>query len=361
MDFTLSSEQVLIKESVARFASGEHDGRDHWSTFAELGWLAIGAPDEAGGFGGPIETLLVAEQLGRGLVTSPYVTQGVLARTILQNAGDHALLQPLVDGTRRVAVAYEEPGARGEPGSVQTAAVRDGDGYVLRGRKVRALDTGSADTIIVSARTPEGTTLLTVPAGAPGLTRMPYDAEDGHDAADITFDGARADGVVGAPGSGLELLELGLDHALAAVCAEALGIASVMLEATVDYTKQRQQFDVPIGSFQALQHRMAEMFIEVELMRSMAFLAAMTLADASDAATRRRTISSAKVQIARSGRFVGQQAIQLHGGIGMSEEYRVGRYFKRLTILERLFGDATFHLARFGSSVNSAQREAVPA
>ncbi len=353
MDFTLSPEQLLIKDSVARFAADHGDG-DHWPTFAELGWLALGAPEDLGGFGGPLETLLLMEQFGRGLVRSPYVAQAVLAGTILRAAGRLDLLENVVEGKARVAVAYEEPRARYDAARVTTTAARPSTGsgqgeYVIEGTKVRVLDASTADTVLVTARTDDGITLFAVPANDPKIARTPFAAEDGNDVADVRFDGVRvpADAIVGELGGGLALLELGIDHATAALCAEALGLMSVMLEATVEYTKQRNQFGVPIGSFQALQHRMAEMFIEVELARSMAYLAAMTLSDATDAAARRRGISAAKVQIAKSGRFVGQNAIQLHGGIGMSEEYKVGHYFKRMTIVERLFGDADFHLARY--------------
>ena len=350
MDFTLSPEQLLIKDSVARFAAGAHAGTDVWPQFAELGWLAIGAPDELGGFGGPLETLIVMEQLGRGLVVSPYVSQVVLAGTILRAAGRSELLGRLVEGEERFAVAYEEPHARYDPAAVTTTAVREGDAYAIRGAKVRVLDPSTAGTLIVSAQTGDEISLFAVPAGAPNLTRRQYAAEDGADVASLRFDGVRvpADAMIGPLGGGLALLEQGLDHAVAALCAEGLGLMSLLLEATVEYTKQRHQFGVPIGSFQALQHRMAEMFIEVELARSMAYLAAMTLDEqCDDPGARKRGISAAKVQVARSGRFVAQNAIQLHGGIGMSEEYKAGHYFKRLTMVERLLGDSDFHLARY--------------
>jgi len=357
MDFTLSPEQLLIKDSVARFATGDHANTEKWPQFAELGWLAIGAPDELGGFGGPIETLLLMEQFGRGLVVSPYVAQVVLAGTMLRAAGRAELLERLVEGTERFAVAYEEPHARYDPAAVETSAVRDGDAYVLRGTKVRVLDASTANTLIVSARTGDEVSLFAVPADAANVTREKYASEDGYDVANVRLDGVRVDAahVIGPLGGGLALLERALDHATAALCAEGLGLMSLMLEATVEYTKQRQQFGVPIGSFQALQHRMADMFIEVELARSVAYMAAMTLDEqAGDPVARRRGISAAKVQMAKSGRFVGQNAIQLHGGIGMSEEYKVGHYFKRMTMVERLFGDSDFHLTRYIASRGAA-------
>ncbi len=361
MDFTLSPEQLLIKDSVARFAAAERSAADPWPTFAELGWLALGAPQEIGGFGGPLETLLVQEQFGRGLVRSPYVAQVVFAGSILRAAGRFDVLEPLTEGRRRVAVAYEERGARFDPASVATSAAARADGFVLSGEKVRVLDSATADTLIVSARENDGISLFAVPAGA--ARREPYAAEDGQDAATLVLRDvvAAADARVGASGAGLALLERGLDHAVAAVCAELLGLGAFMLEATVDYAKTRRQFDVPIGSFQALQHRMAEMFMEVELARSMAYRAAMTLQDGADDAARRRTIAAAKVQVAKSVRFIGQNAIQLHGGIGMSEEYRVGRYFKRATLLERVFGGSDYFLASYQRASASGARAMVPA
>ncbi|GAC1306868.1 MAG: acyl-CoA dehydrogenase family protein [Vulcanimicrobiaceae bacterium] len=349
MDFTLSPEQLLIKDSVARFAASDHAGRDHWSTFAELGWLAIGAPEACGGFGGPLETLLLMEQFGRGLVVTPYAGQAVAVGTILRHAGRLDVLQRVVAGDERIALAYEEPRARYEAGKIAATATASRAGWTVRGSKVRVLGAASATHFLVSAATAGGIVLAVVPAVSAQVTRRPYAAEDHHDVADVTFDDAPAEATIGAAGSGLDLLERGHDHAVAALCAEAVGIMSVMLETTVAYTKQRRQFGVPIGSFQALQHRMAEMFVEVELARSMAYLAALRL-DAPDDRVRRRGVSAAKAQIARSGRFVGQNAIQLHGGIGMSEEYSVGHAFKRLTTIERLFGDRAFHLARFAAS-----------
>jgi alkylation response protein AidB-like acyl-CoA dehydrogenase len=261
-------------------------------------------------------------------------------------------------------VAYEEPHARYDPSLIATTAQACGDGFILEGTKARVLDATTADTLIVSARSGEGPPLLVaVPADAPGVTLTPFAAEDGYDVAQLRLSGVRVggDAQLAGPERAQAALERGLDHAIGALCAEGLGLMSAMLEMTVAYAKQRQQFGVAIGSFQALQHRMAEMFIELELARSMAYLAATTLDAGGDQAVRRRGISAAKVQIARSGRFVGQQAIQIHGGIGMSEEYKVGHYFKRMTMIERLLGDVDFHLARFSATPVPAEREVVRA
>ena len=364
MDFTLTPEQLLIKDSVARFAAENGAGKraDHWKQFAELGWLAIGSPEDLGGFGGPVETLLVMEQFGRGLVVSPYVAQVVFAGAILRAAGRTDLLEELAEGRERFTVAYEEPHARYDPAQVETSATKGADGWTLQGTKVRVLDAGSAQTLLVSARTGAGVSLFAVPADAPGVARTAYPSEDGYDVADVVLGGVKvgAGALVGGDGGGLALLEAGLDYATAAVCAEALGLCALMLEATVDYTKQRYQFGVPLSSFQALQHRMAEMYVELELLRSMAYLAAMTLEDDTDPIARKRGISAAKAQIAKSGRFIGQQAIQLHGGIGMSEEYKVGHYFKRMTLVERLLGDRDYHLARYVALRGATAAEPVP-
>jgi len=364
VDFTLSAEQLLLKDAVTRFAAQPVEARgDAWQTFAQLGWLAVGAPEAAGGFGGPVEILLVMEALGRGRVVSPYVAQIVFTGALLRAAGRADLIEATTEGTRRFAVAYEEPRARYDASRVRTQGRRSGDGWTIDGEKVRVLDSGTADTLIVSARTDRGITLFLVNADAPGIERRVYAAEDGYDVADLSLRGVRVgdDAVIGGEGDGLAPLEYGIDCATAALCAEALGLCEVMLEATVAYTKQREQFGVPLSSFQALAHRMAEMYVELELLRSMAYYAAMTLAERAEPLERRRGISAAKAQVAKSGRFIGQQAIQLHGGIGMSEEYDVGHFFKRMTLLERLLGDRDFHLRRYCASQHGmAAPEPVP-
>lgn len=357
MDFTLSAEQLLLKDAVARYAAQPAQSRaDAWTTFAQLGWLAVGAPEEAGGFGGPVETLLVMEALGRGRVVSPYLAQVVFAGAVLRAAGRSDAIEPITEGARRYAVAYEEPRARYDASLVRTQARRGGSGWTLDGEKTRVLDAGSADTLIVSARTDRGITLFTIDANAPGVERRAYASEDGYDVADLSLRSVHVeeDAMLGSEGGGLAPLEYGIDCATAALCAEALGLCEVMLEATVSYTKQRTQFGVPLSSFQALAHRMAEMYVELELLRSMAYYAAMTLSEHTEAVERQRGISAAKAQVAKSGRFIGQQAIQLHGGIGMSEEYDVGHYFKRMTLVERLLGDRDFHLRRYAERRRSA-------
>lgn len=346
MDFKLSGEQILIKDSVERFVA-QPPARDAWTEFAKLGWLAIGAPEELGGFGGSVETMLVMEAFGRGLLLEPYAACAVFPGALLRAARRNDLLERLIEG-RRFAVAYEEPHARFDPALVATAAERTAAGYALRGRKVRALAPRDAATFIVSARCGDVVGLFAVPEGSRGLNRRDATGEDGTNAAALELDGVVVgdDARLGAA-EGVASLQEGLDYAAGALCAEAVGVMNAMFDMTLEYLKVRSQFGVTIGSFQALQHRMAEMLMELELARSMAYRAAMTLQDETEPAARSRAIAAAKVQIARSGRFVGQSAIQLHGAIAMTEEYKLGGYFKRMTTLERLYGDAGYHLARY--------------
>jgi alkylation response protein AidB-like acyl-CoA dehydrogenase len=374
VDFNLSGEQTLIKDSALRFVADEYSfdkreklaqtdegfSRANWAHMAELGWLGMPLPEERGGFGGtPIETMILMEAFGTGIVLEPFVPSVVLGSSALA-FGSHgdahdALLAEAIEGTRLLTLAYAEAGGRYDPAAVRTRARRDGSSFVIDGSK-RAVPYGAAaDTYVVSVRTSgedestAGITLLLVDRDTPGVRRRDYRAVDGSRASDVTFEGVRVgeEAVLGEIDNGLPLLERTLDVGIGAICAEAVGIMSVMHKVTVEYIKQRKQFGVAIGSFQALQHRAVDMFIALEQARSMEVYAAMLLAgDASDA-ERKRGLSAAKVQIARSGRYVGQQTIQLHGAIAMTEEYMIGHYFKRMSVLELAFGDADFHLKRY--------------
>ncbi|MBV8423927.1 MAG: hypothetical protein JO349_01945, partial [Candidatus Eremiobacteraeota bacterium] len=273
---------------------------------------------------------------GRGLCLAPFASCAVFPSAILRAAGRNDLLERLIEG-ERFAVAYEEP-----QGTTTRAQYHNG-AYVISGRKIRTPVPSGDAGFIVSAKADDGICLFLVTHGTRGMRRVDFVAEDGTNVTELTLDGVASDAPLGT----LEHLRIGLEHAVAAVCAEAVGVMSAMFEMTLRYLKERTQFGVPIGSFQALQHRMADMFTELELARSMAYLAAMTVDGEKDAAARAKAISGAKVQVAKSGRFVGQNAIQLHGAIAMTEEYRLGAYFKRMTVLERLYGDLDYHLARF--------------
>jgi len=348
VDFKLSGEQTLIKDSVERFVAQQPAAAEPWREFAKLGWLGIGAPEDLGGFGGALETMLVMEAFGRGLYLEPYAACAVFPVAVLRAADRNDHLEALIEGERRFAVAYEEPGAHYDPAVVSARADRSNGGYVLNGKKVRVPVPRGDVSFLVSARTEDGVALFAVAPGSDGLKRSDEVSEDGTTVARLELDTVAVDesARIGTA-SGVELLQRGLEYANAALCGEAVGLMSTMFDLTLGYLKERNQFGVPIGSFQALQHRMAEMFTELELARSMAYVAAMTVDDDSDVEARARAIAGAKIQVSRSGRFVGQNAVQLHGAIAMTQEYKLGGYFKRMTSLERLFGDADYHLERY--------------
>jgi pimeloyl-CoA dehydrogenase small subunit len=371
MDFDLSEEQQLLQDSVGRLLADHYDfearlghmrsaegfSRDMWQRYAELGLLGLPfAEAEGGSGGGSVETMIVAEAFGRALALEPWLATVVLAGGLLRHAGSAAqraaLTPKIADGTLLLAFAHGERQARYDLADVATSARRDGEAFILNGAKGIVLHGDNAEKLIVSARIAgdqrdrDGLALFLVDASAPGVTRRGYPTVDGLRAAEITLDNVRvaADAAIGEPGTALPLIERVTDEAIAALAAEAVGAMAAMHEMTVDYLKTRRQFGVAIGSFQALQHRAADMLIALEQARSMAFLATM-MVDEPDAAERRKAIAAAKVQIGRSGRFIGQQATQLHGGIGMTMELKVGHYFKRVTAIDILFGDADFHLA----------------
>jgi pimeloyl-CoA dehydrogenase small subunit len=370
MDFELSDEQKLLKDSVESLLADrygfearkgyaqERDGfsRAMWKQYAELGLLALQFEEKYGGIGGgAVDTMPVMEAFGRALVLEPYLATVVLAGSLLRLGGSEqqrdTYLPKLAGGDLTMAFAHSEPQARYALSDVKTTARKDGDGYVLDGTKTLVLHGDSADAFIVSARISgsqrdtTGLALFIVDAAVSGLTRHGYATTDDQRAAELTLSDVRVpvSAALGPPGSAYPLIERVIDIAIAAQCAEAVGAMSVMHEMTVDYLKTRKQFGVPIGDFQVLQHRAAEMLIALEQARSMAMLAAITAED-DDAAARRQAISAAKVQICNSGRLIGQQATQLHGGIGMTMEYAVGHYFKRVTAIAATFGDAAHHL-----------------
>jgi pimeloyl-CoA dehydrogenase small subunit len=366
VDFDLTEEQRLLKESIDRFVAdnardpGAHgaapDDKALWSSIAELGLLAIPFSEEDGGIGGgPVETMIVMEALGRGLITAPYLPTVVLGGGFLRLGGSEAQRQEfipqVVDGSLSMAFAQLEKQSRYDLNDVATTAKQDGDFYVLNGQKGVVLGGDTADLLVVTARTSgarrdeKGITLFLVDGNAEGVSRRGMPSQDGQRVAEIAFDNVRvpAGRVLGAVDGGLPLATHVVDVALAALCADSLGAMEELHRLTVDYLKTRQQFGVAIGSFQALQHRAADMLVAVEQARSMAMYAAM-MAEQSDAAERRPAIAAAKAQVNRSARSVGQEAVQLHGGIAMTWEYKAGHYFKRLTAAELMFGDTDHHL-----------------
>jgi pimeloyl-CoA dehydrogenase small subunit len=379
MDFDLSDEQRQLKDSVERLladAYGDLNLRTGytkepkgysaalWQQYADLGLLAAPFAEEDGGLGqGLTETMIVAEALGQALAVEPYMATVVLAGGALRHAGNAALLSELVPGVAAgqltLALAHQERQSRYDLADTATTARADGKGgYTLEGEKMVVLAGDSADKLIVSARASGaradrgGIGLFLVDTRANGVTRRGYPTQDGMRAADITLAGVRVgpEAVLAGSEKGLEVLERVVDEAIAALAAEAVGAMAGLTEITVEYLKTRKQFGVPIGSFQVLQHRAVDMLTAMEQARSMAYYATMMAAE-PDASERRRAMAAAKVQIGRSGRLVGESAIQLHGGIGMTMEYKAGHYFKRLSMIDLAFGDADHHqreLARMG-------------
>jgi pimeloyl-CoA dehydrogenase small subunit len=375
VDFDLSEEQRLLKESVERLIAdrysfeqrkkylAEPDGwsREAWTQYAELGLLGLPFAEQHGGFGGgAVETMIVMEAFGRGLILEPYFATVVLGGGLIRRAGSDAqqaeLLPRIAQGQLKLAFAHLERQSRWNLSDVATTARRNGSDWVLDGQKGVVLHGDCADRLLVTARASggradrDGVGLFLIDATAHGVYRRGYPTQDGLRAAEIRFDGARGAVPLGEPGQVMGAIEQVIDEAIAALAGEAVGVMAAMQEITLDYLKTRQQFGRPIGQFQALQHRAVDLLTAVEQARSMALFATMMAGD-SDPIARRRAISAAKVQIGRSGRQVGQEAIQLHGGIGMTMEYKVGHHFKRMTMIDQMFGDADQHLtelARLG-------------
>ncbi|MGE0232639.1 MAG: acyl-CoA dehydrogenase family protein [Flavobacteriaceae bacterium] len=378
MDFDLSDEQRLLGESVARFVAGRYDfetrlktmrepggwSRDAWRELAELGLLGLPFAEEDGGFGGGgVETMVVMDALGRGLVLEPYLATVILAGGALRRGATRAQraarLPSLIAGTHLMALAHQEAEMPRHSLAAATRAFRDGDGWIVTGRKIAVLHGADADEFVVSATSAAGLSLFLVPAEAKGASRRARIGYDGLPLADLVLEQVRlpADALLGVEGLGGEVLAALFEEANAALAAEAVGIMADTLDLTTNYLKTRNQFGVPIGSFQALQHRAVDMLIQLELARSMAILAALSLDQPVEA--RRRNIAAAKVQIGRSGRFIGQQAVQLHGAIGITAEYKVGHAFKRLTAIDALFGDADHHLDLLADAGGLAVMEGV--
>lgn len=372
MDFDLSEEQRLLKESVDGLLTDSYDfdarkkymkekggwSKTMWGKLAEQGLLGLPFAEADGGFGaGGVETMIVMEALGKALVLEPYLATVVIGGGFLRHGGSDAQkaahVPGIIDGSKTFAFAQVEKNSRYDLHDVTTTAKKKGSGWVIDGEKFVVLNGENADVLIVTARTKgerrdkTGVGVFLVPSNAKGITRKSYPTQDGLHAADITFTGVEvgADAVIGNPDDSLALIERVVDDARTALCAEAVGLMDESLKTTVEYIKTRKQFGVAIGTFQSLQHRASDMFVAVEQARSMSMFATMA-ADADDARERARSIAAAKVQIGKSLKFVGQQSIQLHGGIGMTMEAKIGHYFKRLTMIENTFGDTDYHLRR---------------
>jgi alkylation response protein AidB-like acyl-CoA dehydrogenase len=375
MDFRLAEEQQMLADLVGRFVEKEYpfDARrklsatplgwsgQHWATLADMGLLGLNVLEEFGGMNaGAAETMIVMEGLGRGLVLEPYLSTAVLGARLLGRAGTEAQkglwLPELAAGRLKTALATLEPGARFDLSNIATTARPSGAGFVIDGRKGVVMHGDSADLLLVSARTSgeqtsaAGITLFAIDSQAPGVTLRGFPALDGQRVAEVSFSGVSvgAEAVLGVVDDGYPLLKWTVDQGTFALCAEAVGTMARLAELTYDYLRVRTQFGKPIGSFQALQHRAADILTAVEQARSMVYFAASRLAG-EDVDERRRALSAAKNVIGRSGRIVGQQAVQLHGGMGMTDELPVGWYFKRLICIDMTWGDAQHHLERYGA------------
>ena len=375
MDLSLSVEHSILRDSVERFVresypfdkrrkivdESESFLQENWQGFSKLGWLGLNLPEEFGGNGGSaVDTMVVAEALGPGLILEPFLETVVIGSKLIQVGSNEKqkseFLSNLVRGRLILTFAFAEPQSRYSLSDVQLSAKPNGDQFVLNGKKAVVRHASSADKIIVSARTAgdrrdkRGITLFLVDRNNPGLSRRDYRLQDDIPASELIFDNVclRRTAMIGDLDCALPMIELVVDHGIAMVCAEAVGIMSALYTATLQYVKTREQFGQPIGKFQVIKHRMVDMLMACEEARSMAYMATLKL-DESDPNVRKRAASAAKVSIGKAARFVGQQSIQLHGGMGMTDELDVGHYFKRLTMIDILFGDVDFHLKRYSA------------
>ena len=380
MDFTYSEEQLALQDTLRRFIAKDYGfehrratakselGYDHaaWSHFAEFGLLALPFPESMGGLDGTaVDTMMVMEMLGRGLSLEPYLSTVILCGGLIRDAGSaeqrDLVIPNIASGEFQVALAQAEPGTRYELSHVRTQATAADGGWLINGHKSVVLGGATANLFIVAARTgggprdEDGISLFMVGAKAAGVTARGYPTQDGMRAAEVRLDKVHvgADALIGPLGGGLPILERAVDVAGAALCAESVGIMSALNEVTLEYLKTRKQFGSPIGRFQALQHRMADMVIATEQARSMSIMAAVQ-AGSNDAGERSRAIAAARAYVAQSSRLVGQQAVQLHGGMGVTDELNVGHYFKRLTMIGLTFGDVDHHLGRFSATLLAA-------
>ncbi len=374
MNFSLSEEQMMLQDSIEKFIENDYDfetrqeiaasdagfSPDVWRIFAELGWTAVPFSEDDGGFdGGAIELMVMMQLFGRGLVVEPYLANIVLAGGILRRTASpeqkQKWLHPIIAGELQATLAFVEPQGRYAIANIATVAAINGDAWRLNGRKGLVLNGGNAQLYIVPARSggaqsdQDGITLFAVPADSDGITRHAYATVDGQQAAEVAFENVRVDAgaVLGDVGGGFAALDAVIDEATLAVCAEAVGIMQVLRDKTLEYSKNRVQFGVPIGSFQALQHRMVDMLTDCEL--SISLLLWATMVNASGSADAKRAISAIKYQVGTAGQKVGQEAVQIHGGMGVSWELDIAHYFKRLTVICQMFGNSDWHLDKLAN------------
>ena len=375
MDFRLNEEQQMLQDTVARLVRGEYSfekrleyseselgfSESFWKQLGELGLMAVPFPEELGGFGGTgVEVQSVMTELGRGLCIEPYLQSVVLGGGLISHAGNEQQkeqwLAGIATGETQVAVGLQEPQSFYNTNDVETTAEKAGSDYVLNGRKAVVIGGHSADLLVVSARTAgnsrdaAGISLFVIDANAEGLDRRSYPTIDGAKGCDLFLNNVKvgADALLGNEGEAADVIEYQVGRAISALCGEAVGVMEVACDLTLDYLKQRKQFGVPIGKFQVLQHRMADMMSELEQARSMAILAA-SVADEPQSDERRRVIAAAKNVISRSAQFISEKGVQSHGGIGMTWEYNFAHYAKRLVMINHQLGDDDFHLERYAA------------
>ena len=374
MNFELSEEQKMIQQSVERFVQENYDlsnrikiseedpgfSKEYWSSMAELGWLGLAFSEEDGGFGGnQIDTLVLMEQFGKGLVLEPFLANVVLGGGSIKRGASQeikdSIIPSLIDGSLQITLAYAEEQSRFDIEDVATAAREENGGFIINGKKSMVLNAESADKIVVVARTSgsqvdeEGISLFVVDADAEGIEKENFPTVDGLRASEIIFKDVKVEStsLIGEKDKGFSILQAVVNDAILALAAEAVGAMEVLYKDTVEYTQQREQFDHPLSDFQVLQHRMVDMFMEYEQCKSLLFRA--TMETVQDPSLSQRTVHALKHLIGKSGIFVGESAVQLHGGMGVTEELRIGHFFKRLLVIDSQFGNADFHLDKFTS------------
>ena len=374
MDFTFNEEQSLIQDQVDQFVQKEYDwetrqalsnsdlgfGIDNWKKFAELGWLGISVSEDNGGYGGTaIESMLIMEAFGKGLVVEPFLETVIMSASLIDDHGSEqqksSVLEPAIAGEMQLALAYAEPQSRFNLSDLVTEAKLDGDNYILNGYKSVVMNGPSANKFIISARTSgtqldeSGISLFLVDSDSTGLDKTDYKTVDGRRASHLSIENVSVpkDNLIGQQDKGFEILDSAIDKAILAISAEAVGAMEVLYKTTVEYTKTREQFGTAIGKFQVLQHRMVDMFMEYEQCKSLLYMATMKHEEGSPDA--KKAISGLKYQVGKAGKFIGQQAVQLHGGMGVTDELNVGHYFKRLTTVGTIFGNTDYHLKKYTS------------
>ena len=372
MNFELSEEQKMIQQSVERFVQENYDltnrvkissedpgySKEYWGSMADLGWLGLAFDEEDGGFGGnQIDTLVLMEQFGKGLVLEPFLANIVLGGGIIKRAASPAIkesiIPSLMEGKLQITLAYAEEQSRFDIEDVATAAREEDGGFIINGKKSMVLNAESADKIIVVTRTSgsqvdeNGISLFIVDASSEGVEKQNFPTVDGLRASEITFEDVKvsSEALVGEKDKGFTILQAVVNDAILALSAEAVGAMEVLYKDTVEYTQQREQFDHALSDFQVLQHRMVDMFMEYEQCKSLLFRATLETVENPDLA--QRTVHALKHLIGKSGIFVGESAVQLHGGMGVTEELRIGHFFKRLLVIDSQFGNADFHLDKF--------------